>query len=232
MDNRICKLGLLSALLIVVCAGCRRGQDSAATSPEPIDSIPQVVMQVQRCSRLYTAEYKVRKIVSHSDEKAVGGKLMGHDFSLKLPLGERSVAIPVDATIKAYIDFSGFSERNVVRHGDRIEVTLPDPEIVLTSTRIDHDGMRQHVPWLRGRFTDAELTQLERQGRQSIVKSIPQMGILATARTNAATLLIPIFEQMGFQRDKITIHFRQDLGPSDLLRRLIQSTTDYETTEQ
>ena len=62
------------------------------------------------------------------------GQLLRQDFDIPLPLGERKIAIPMDATIKAYIDFSNFSEQNVERDGDRITILLPDPQVVLTTT--------------------------------------------------------------------------------------------------
>ena len=42
----------------------------------------------------------------------------------------RKVAIPMDATLKAYVDFSGFSAKNVNRQGDKIEIILPDPKVM------------------------------------------------------------------------------------------------------
>lgn len=210
--------------------GCH-GTTAEAPEAQPVDTVPMMVMQIQQCSRLYTAEYKVRKIVMHNDERALRGRLMGRDFSLSLPGGSRAVAIPIDATVKAYIDFSQFSAANVSRHGRRVEITLLDPEVVLTSTRIDHDAVRQHVALLRSRFTDAELTALERQGRQAIVNGIPDLGIVATARDNAAALLIPIIEQMGFSRADITITFRKDFGPSAILRQLTQTHSDHVTAQ-
>lgn len=218
----LCLLGLM---------GCKHATPQPDVAVQPIDTIPMMVFQIQQCSRLYTAEYKVRKIVSHDDEKAIQGKLLGKDFSLSLPFGKRVVAIPIDATIKAYIDFSDFTAANVARHGNHIEITLPDPEVVMTSTRIDHDAIKQHVPLLRSNFTDAELTSIQRQGRQAIIKTIPQMGIVETARTNAATLLIPIIEQMGFSRDNIVISFRKDYAPTDILKRLTFSNVEHATQQ-
>ena len=114
-------------ILALCVATARVGCDNRATQPvaeaaEPIDSIPMMVMQIQQCSRLYTTEYKVRKIITQDDEQAVSGKLLGRPFSVTLPTGKRSVAIPIDATIKGYIDFADFSASNITRSGDRIEI--------------------------------------------------------------------------------------------------------------
>lgn len=208
---------LMFMAMLMACSG-----KQAEPVVETIDTIPTMVIQIKQCSRLYTAEYKIRKIVTHTDSKSVKGKLLNRDFSIDLPMSERRVAIPIDATVKAYIDFSGFSEKNVTIEGDKVEITLPDPKISLTATRIDHDATKKHVSLMRSNFTDEELTGYTRQGREAIIKDIPTMGVVATARDNAAAVLIPIIEQMGFKRENITVTFREDFTPKDI-RRLIET---------
>ena len=73
-------------------------------------------------------------------------------------------------------------------------------------------------------FTDEELTSYEQQGRDQIVKVIPRLGIIETARSNAASILIPMMEQMGYKRENIRITFRKDFTLKDI-RRLIDKTT-------
>ncbi len=97
-----------------------------------IDTIPTMVMQIQKCTRLYTAEAHVHKIITHDDQFKLKGSFLKHEFNIPVPGSNRKVAIPMDATIKAYVDFQGFSDRNVSRKGDKIEIILPDPKMVLT----------------------------------------------------------------------------------------------------
>ena len=113
-------------------------------------------MQIQKQSRLYSTECHVHKIISHNDSQQLLGSILGQQFSIDLPLGKRSVAIPIDATVKAYIDFGEFTDNNVRRRGDQIEIILPDPKLEITSTRINHDEVKQYVPLLRKNFTDEE----------------------------------------------------------------------------
>ena len=86
-----------------------------------IDTIPVMVMQIQKCNRLYTAEAHVHKIITHDDQLNLKGSLFKKDFNIHVPGSNRKVAIPMDATLKAYVDFSGFSAKNVNRQGDKIE---------------------------------------------------------------------------------------------------------------
>lgn len=201
----------LLALALASCGGRKQGEERQA-----VDTIPLMVTKVRQCSRLYTAEYQVRKIVTLDDRKRLEGTFMSQDFSLELPAGRRKVAIPIEATLKAYINFATFGEDNVKRRGNKLEIILPDPKVVLTSSKVDHEGIRQYVALTRSRFTDEELASLERQGRESILRSVTQMGILETARESAARTLAPLLAELGFQERDIKITFRKEFTQADL----------------
>ena len=211
--RKIC-LALACAVLLVACGGGATN-DAPASAPA-VDTIPMMVMQIQKCSRLYTSEYQLRKIVTFDDTMSVGGQLFHQRFRIDLPLGKRRIAIPVTANVKAYIDFSQFSEKNVRKHGDKIKIILPDPEVALTATQISHEGVREKVSFFRSRFTDEEVTAIQRQGRDNIIRSIPRLGIVENARQSAARQLIPIIEQMGYRQENISITFRKQFSADDI----------------
>lgn len=210
-------------MLLLLCA-C--GKKQTPTSTEHVDTIPMLILQIQKCSRLYAAECRMRKIVTHDDRAQVQGQFMKHDYNIDLPLGQRKVAIPIEATVKAYIDFSAFSAANVRRTGQKIEVTLPDPSIVLTATRIDHKAVKQHVPLTRRNFSDEELASYERQGRQAIIDAIPQTDIVAMARESAARTLIPMLMRAGFAEQDITVSFRKDITKRDIRGMIERKDSD------
>lgn len=197
-----------------------------------IDTIPALIMQVKQTSRLYTAEYNIRKIVTHDDVMRLKGTLLNQNFDLRMPIGDRKIAIPMNATLKAYIDFAGFSEKNIERNGDRITIILPDPKVTLTGSKIDQKNIKEFVSLTRSHFSDAEIADYEQQGRASIIASIPQLGIIETARENAARVLIPMIEQMGFDESDITVTFRKQFNDNDIKKMLGETTnkdirTDY-----
>ena len=198
-------------------AACSSDPEPADTVADDTENRPTLVQQVRKCSRLYTTEYRIHKIVTHDDVLRLKGQLLRQDFDIPLPLGERKIAIPMDATIKAYIDFSNFSEQNVERDGDRITILLPDPQVVLTSSKINRDEIREYVGLTRSHFSDKELTGYEQQGREAILKSIPGLGIEETAREHAARVLVPLLTDMGYDERNVTIAFRRDL---DILKKL------------
>lgn len=203
--------------VIVLClsllSACR-GEETQAEAVR-VDTL-SLVMQVKECARLYTAEYEVHKLVLKDDPLRVKGNLFQRAFDVKVPIGERKVMIPLDVTLKAYIDFTGFDEKNVLRSGGRIVVTLPDPRVVVTSSRINHDEVKQFVSLTRSDYTSAELADFTRQGEDEILASVPQLGILEMARENAAHVLVPMLTRLGYDERNIVISFRKDFTTADM----------------
>lgn len=197
--------------LVFSCHSKKQPPNIQAGLAQGVDTVPMLIMQVQKCSKLYTAEYRVHKIITHDDALRLKGHLMSKSFNVKVPLADRKIAIPMDAKIKAYIDFSEFSEKNVERRGNKITIVLPDPQVVMTSSKINQQHVKQYVGLTRAHFSDEELANYQQQGREAILQSIPDMGIEETARANAAKVLVPMLTQLGYAESDITIAFRRDL---------------------
>ena len=205
-------------LLLLLTIGCGQKADTSSADDDIVqDSMPTLVMQIQKCSKLYTTEIKVHKIVTHDDVVRLKGNVMRRNFNIALPLGERKIAIPMDATLKAYIDFADFNEKNIERDGDKITILLPDPKVVLTSSKINQKEVKAFVGLTRSQFTDKEMADYEQQGRQAILDRIKDMGVIETAQENAARVLVPMVAQMGYKEENITIAFRKDLDYRTLI---------------
>ena len=208
---------------MLFCA-CNEGKEQTVelSGYQSIDTVPMLVMQVQKCSKLYTSEFKVHKIVTHDDVVRLRGSVMRQDYNIKIPLGDRKIAIPMDATLKAYIDFSQFSDKNIERQGDKITVLLPDPKVTMTSSKIDQKNVRHYVAFARANFSDAEMTDYEQQGRAAIIQSIPDLGIIDIAKENAGRVLVPMLTQLGYREENITIAFRKEFNQNNIMRLLEQ----------
>ncbi|OZT03797.1 DUF4230 domain-containing protein [Prevotella sp. 885] len=218
-------LTILAAVMSLAFCSCGSKPEEKEKATKPaVDTMAVMVMQVQRCSKLYTTEYRVHKVLTHDDKLEMKGKLAGHDYNIPVPLGKRKVAIPIDATIKAYIDFATFSSDNVERDSTHIRITLPDPHIVLTSSRIDHNAIKQYVALTRRDFSDEELTSYERQGRDAIIREIATTDIMEQARVSAANTLVPMLQKLGYRPENITIAFSRNFSGKDIIH-LIDKTT-------
>lgn len=207
---------LIMTMTTLLMTGCK--SENGDTAQDIVtDTVPSLVIQIQKCARLYTTEYHIHKIVTHNDILKLKGNILRKNIDIKLPLGERKIAFPMDATLKAYIDFSDFSESNIERNGDKITILLPDPKVVMTSSKINRDEVKEYVGLTRSYFTDKELSSYEQQGRQSILNSVSQLGIKQTAQENAARVLVPMLTEMGYKEENITIAFRKSLDIMKLI---------------
>lgn len=219
---KIKEFALLCLLAVTMLPSCRHG-DTGGDEAEALDTVPVLVTRMESCSRLYASEYRLRKILVYDNPAVISGSVLHQNFKVKLPIGSRRIAIPVTATAKAYVDMGKLTAKDVHRNGDKLEIVLPDPQVTLTSTRIDHDGVRQKVDLLRKRFTDEEITAIQRKGREDIVHSLAATNIIEDARASAARQLIPIAVQTGFKEENVTVTFRKDFRSEGMLQTIIKT---------
>lgn len=188
------------------------------------DTLGIFVNQLRSCSRLYTAEASLYKVVIKDDPVMVEGNIFGKDFKVEVPVGDKKIAIPIKGTVKAYIDFSDFARENVTIDGDIIIVELPDPKVVLTSTEIDHDNVREEVSFFRRNFSDKERSDYAKQGREEIIKSISTSGVLDKAESGAASVIIPVLRELGYKDKNIQVKFSRNVtaDPASFVKRNIE----------
>lgn len=223
MKNSIRQALCLCLPLLAMIASCNRNHLSGTRRETHTDSIQLLVTSISACSKLYTSQYELRKILVYNDTTTIDGHFLNHHIRFAMPLSDRRIAIPVSATAKACIDLSKIKPSDIKRQGEQIEIVLPDPEITLTATEIDHKGVKQKVGLLRHDFTDNEITAIQQQGRRSILSSLSHTGIIKDAQASATRLIVPAAEKLGFNESQITVTFRKDFTQQDynsLIRQL------------
>lgn len=186
--------------------------NSSSTSETEVhrDTIATLVSKVQQQSKLFAADCKVHKVVLFTDQSQIDGGLLKFN-----KVGYRKIAIPIDVTLKGYIDFSDFSVNNVQREGDLLVITLPDPKVTITASKIDHQQARQFVSLTRSNFTTDEVTRLAHQGVDSIRSHANSFGIIELARASAARTLIPIAQRLGYAENNVVVRYRKEFNKSD-----------------
>lgn len=214
---------LLPSVLLL--ASCSKGGGTEAQTVADSLSTSQMVHEIARCSRLYTTEYKIHKIMTIDDEKRLNVNILSQNIQTKLP-GERKLALPIEVTFKAYVDFNEFSEAHVRRTDSSLTVILPDPHVMVVSSAIDHDGVRQYVGLTRQAFTDAEMKDLARRGEAEILKEVGSTQILTSARESAVRTLMPLLQRMGYGEKRVTVTFRKEAFTPAEWQKMITVTKD------
>ncbi len=214
-DMNYMKYLLLASCVFLFACG-KSGKTDEEDNKVKIDTTATIVNQIVRCSRLYTTEYKIHKLVTHADTRRLEGKILSVPVSLPLTVGDRKIAIPIDVTVKAYIDFSDFSAARIQRTEKGIVVTLPNPKVIVSSSKIDEKGIRQYIDLTRSRYSSAEVVAFAKQGEDSIVKHLDQTDILKSAERSAAQVLLPMLHRMGYDESQVVIRFDKNPTPTNV----------------
>lgn len=213
-------IATLIAAMLASCASCDRkgATDGAVTETitthgcaDDAGSPAAMAATISRQGRLYTTACQVHKVVLFTDE----AQLKSPVFEINIP-GERKVAVPIDVTLKGYVDFSEFSASNIELRDSLCLITLPDPRVEITASKINHEAVRQYVSMTRSNFSDAEINRLAAQGEDTIANHLTSYGIVERSRESCVRTLMPMLEKMGYHDANVVIRFRKDYTNQDL----------------
>jgi hypothetical protein len=150
------------------------------------------VMAIREMGDLATTEYVVTKMVKANDDQTW------------YKWGDRKILMSCRATIKAGIDLTQIQEQDIQVSGKSITVYVPATKII--SFNLPPENIRVEytdIDAFRQPFTVAERDQLMVQAEQQIRASIPAMGIMEKAEAHTRQVLIPFYQNMGFEEVKI-----------------------------
>lgn len=186
---RIFILILFSSFII---AGC----NSAA---KKVDR-KQQVMELRRMSDLATAEYVVTKIIKANDDKTW------------YKAGDRKILMSCKASLVAGIDLAALAEEDIYIDGDNIILNLPKAKLLYINIKPgDIKTAYEEVSLFRTKFTSKEKNDLAIQAENQIKNSVPDLGLLVTAETNASLFIDNFLKNLGYKN--ITIHFSNNPKP-------------------
>lgn len=196
-------ISLLSASWLVFMLSACQGRGESDTD---------VLRSIRDCAELEVAEFSLHKNIV---ERTTTHVLEFMENPL-LTLPERTLILPVDVRVVGKIDFSSVTERNLVYNDkDKLVFLLPDPTLPVLSVVPDYERSRQlsRESWIRGSYTDAELTKFVNQAYDSIMVESTLQMMAARTRDNAAAILIPLLsDATGVPQENIIIEYRSDLN--------------------
>lgn len=154
--------------------------------PGPL-SAPAVLAQVQELNQLATVNYTVQKIVALTEPK--------------IPVGEESILLVVQASVQAGVDLKSLGPRDVsLRPDGTVVIRLPEAKILKVSidekeTKVWDRKMTWWTPWVPYSLDLEKKARLE--GLDIAQKAAIEMGILKQAERSAETSIRGLLKLAG-----------------------------------
>ena len=164
----------MKRILIILMIGCI----SLFSCKEKGIPIEDQILKIKEMSQLGTVEYTVTKVISASDNQTW------------FKVGDRKILFSCEGTIKAGIDLSNLSSKDIQNDGDKVTLTLPHAKLIYLN--IEPNSIKEvysSVSILRTSFGVEEKNGLLVQGQKNIEKSVESIGILQDAEKNAKHLI-------------------------------------------
>lgn len=157
------------------------------------------VERVQQLQELTTAEAYTKVLVERTDNE-----LFGQSIGVNFPGTKRDLLVVIPGSVKAGIDLSKISERDmqVDEKEKRIELTIPRAEF-LGGAELYFDKVEVYsVEGLfRGKADIKEGYELANEAKTLILKEASEQGVLESAEQNAAKTLKDMFSFAGYRLD-------------------------------
>jgi Protein of unknown function (DUF4230) len=149
-----------------------------------------VVTQVRQLNQLATVRYTVQKVVGLREQK--------------LPVGEESILLVIQARVEAGVDLSALREQDVSRRPDGVLIVrLPAARILNVAideneTRVWDRQKTWWAPWIP--YSNDLEKRARIEGLEAVQQGALDMGILKDAERNAETSIRGLLELAGAGR--------------------------------
>lgn len=209
---------LLTTCGILLLTWCGNGSLSEEEKKQRESAI---VATIQHHSRLFTAETTSRKTITYTSENKLTISLLGKDRVMKIPFGKTTATIPVNVTYKAYIDLGKVTRDDIIidEKNKMIHITLPDPVVVETAVRVDHDKEKMDKEWFGKKLTYEEYRKLVRDAKEQAWEELTEEEmrvITETAKVTAGEMVTPFLHSLGFKN--IMIEYRPTFTTKEIMK--------------
>lgn len=170
MDRRSTRVAIAAVLMVALVMIWMRRDRRPQLDP------PAVLLRVQQLNQLATVKYVVQKVIGIREQK--------------VPVGEESILLIVQANVEAGIDLAGMHPDDVsIRPDNTLVVRLPEPRIlnIVINEKETKVWDRQKTWWTPWVPYSIDLEQRARMaGLEAVKQTALDMGILTQAERNAA----------------------------------------------
>lgn len=169
------------------------GQFFQNTQPAPKADVTSVVLQkVRDASELTTAVFTMQAVVPTSQDASIGGLVIGTTKLLYIAHGQ----------VQAGVDLSKLTADQVLVEGDRVQITLPPPQILNSKIDVNRSNVYDYNRGLLGLGPDVapELQGLAQQAAlKKVVSAACEDGVLARASDRAKLVVTQLLNLAGYQ---------------------------------
>ena len=160
--------------------------------------------QIQELNELATAEAYTKVIIERQDNT-----LFGQSIGLNLPGTKRQLLVVIPGSVKAGVDLSGLTEKDVIVDDEKktAKLTLA-PAKFLGGAEVYFDKVEvySYEGLFREKANIEEAYQLAEEAKELILEETAGQGVLIMAEKNAEKTLREMFSFAGYD---VTIEFRE-----------------------
>lgn len=163
-----------------------------------------LVERMTDLNELTTAEAYTKVLIERTNNK-----IFGQEISVDLPGTEQQVLVVVPGTVRAGVDLSQMTEKNVSvdEKNKTLAITLPKPVILGTPALVlDKVQVFSSEGIFRGEATIKEGYDLAEQAQKEMLKEVEAEGLLTKAQDNAEESLKNMF---GLVNYKVEVKFEE-----------------------
>ncbi|WP_203248396.1 DUF4230 domain-containing protein [Sporosarcina beigongshangi] len=163
--------------------------------------------QIQELNELATAEAYTKVILEREDNK-----LFGQSIGLNLPGTKRQLLVVIPGSVKAGVNMSGLTEKDVVidEENKTAKLTLP-PATFLGGAEIYFDKVEvySYEGLFREKADIKEGYEIAEEAKELILEETVGQGVLTMAQQNAEKTLREMFSFAGYD---VTIEFKDKMN--------------------
>lgn len=165
---------------------------NAPSSAPKVNVQSVVIQQVREASELTTAAFTMQAVVPTSQDNNIGGFVIGTTKLLYIAHGE----------VKAGVDLSRLTDKNVQMAGDRIQIQLPPARILDSKIDVNRSSVYDYNRGVLGLGPDVapDLQNLAQQeALQKIVDAACEDGLLNKASDRAKLVVTQLLSTAGYK---------------------------------
>lgn len=163
-----------------------------------------VLERIQNLNELATAEAYTKVIIERQDNT-----IFGQSIGVNLPGTKRQLLVVIPGSVKAGVELSGVTEKDITLDDERKTATLTIPHAEFlggAELYFDEVEIFSYEGLFRVKANIEEAYELAEEAKALILEETSKQGVLQMAEANAQKTLAEMFDFVGYD---VTIRFKE-----------------------